>query len=281
MERTAETQNNKISVLMSVYKKEKPEYLKAALESILAQTRQADEILLIEDGPLTDELYEVVAQYEKKCDFLRVYAIKENVQLGRALAKGVELCRYGLIARMDTDDIAMPDRLEKEGAYMQEHPEVDVVGGFIREFNDEGTIDRVKKMPLSQQEILEYVKFRNPLNHMTVMYRRDAVLKAGNYKHFPFLEDYSLWSRMLSEGYQFRNMEEILVRARTSMSLVRRRSGLAYYKNFRELRRQQHQLGLTNTYEYGKAIAGTFVMIMLPGWVKEYSYRKFLRQSKK
>ena len=106
---------SKISVLMSVYKKENPEYLRASLESILVQTRTADEILLIEDGPLTQELYQVVAEYQKKCDYLHVHAMEQNVQLGRALAKGVELCQYDLIARMDTDDIAMPDRLEKEG----------------------------------------------------------------------------------------------------------------------------------------------------------------------
>ena len=173
---------SKISVLMSVYKKENPEYLRASLESILVQTRTADEILLIEDGPLTQELYQVVAEYQKKCDYLHVHAMEQNVQLGRALAKGVELCQYDLIARMDTDDIAMPDRLEKEEAYMEAHPEVDVVGGAIREFNDEGTIDRVKNMPKTQEEILEYVKVRNPLNHMTVMYRKDSILKAGNYK---------------------------------------------------------------------------------------------------
>ena len=102
---------SKISVLMSVYKKENPEYLRASLESILVQTRTADEILLIEDGPLTQELYQVVAEYQKKCDYLHVHAMEQNVQLGRALAKGVELCKYDLIARMDTDDIAMPDRL--------------------------------------------------------------------------------------------------------------------------------------------------------------------------
>ena len=166
---------SKISVLMSVYKKENPEYLRASLESILVQTRTADEILLIEDGPLTQELYQVVAEYQKKCDYLHVHAMEQNVQLGRALAKGVELCQYDLIARMDTDDIAMPDRLEKEGAYMEAHPEVDVVGGAIREFNDEGTIDRVKNMPKTQEAILEYVKVRNPLNHMTVMYRKDSI----------------------------------------------------------------------------------------------------------
>lgn len=270
--------NTKVSVLMSVYIKEKPEYLKAAMDSILNQTRKADEILLMEDGPLTDELYEMIKGYQEKHPEIRTYIFEENVQLGRALAKGVELCKYDLIARMDTDDIAEPERLEKQIAYMEAHPEVHVVGGAIREFNDEGTISRVKEMPMTQEAIEDYVKLRNPLNHMTVMYRKDAILEAGNYQHFPFLEDYSLWSRMISMGYQIRNMEDVLVNARTSMALVRRRSGWSYYKNFKRLRTLQHELKLTTLLEYWKAVVGSFGMIMLPGWVKEFAYKRFLRK---
>ena len=271
--------NTKVSVLMSVYVKEKPEYLKAAMDSILAQTYPVDEIMLIEDGPLTEPLYNLIRDYQEKYpSVIRTFAFEENRQLGRALAKGVELCSNELIARMDTDDIAEPDRIKKQVAYMEAHPEVHVLGGSIREFNDEGTIDRVKHMPLTQEEIYRYAKLRNPLNHMTVMYRRSAILEIGNYQHFPFLEDYSLWSRMLTKGYQIRNLEDVLVRARTSMALVRRRSGWDYFKTFSRLRKLQHELGLTNTLEYLKAMAGTFLMIMQPGFVKELAYKKVLRK---
>lgn len=291
------TPTSKVSVLMSLYIKEKPEYFRASMDSILAQTYPADEIVLIEDGPLTEELYAAVADYEEKCNRnpnegesiddnratrqyprLVIHAFEQNQQLGRALAKGVELCSNELIARMDTDDIAMPERLRIQTAYMEQHPEVSVVGGAIREFNDEGTTDRVKYMPGTQEEVKQYIKLRNPLNHMTVMYRRSAILEAGNYQHFPFLEDYSLWSRMVSEDYQIRNVDEVLVRARTSMGLVRRRSGWSYYKNFKKLRKMQHELKLTSTGEYIKAQVGTFGMIMMPGWVKEMAYRRVLRK---
>ncbi len=270
--------NTKVSVLMSIYVKEKPEYLREAMDSVLAQTYPIDEILIIQDGPLTEELYSLLAYYQGKNTNIRTFAFEKNQQLGRALAKGVELCSNELVARMDTDDIAMPDRIEKQVAYMEAHPEVSVLGGSIREFNDEGTTDRVKYMPKTQEEIVEYAKLRNPLNHMTVMFRRSAILEIGNYQHFPFLEDYSLWSRMLTKGYQIRNMEDVLVRARTSMALVRRRSGWDYFKTFSTLRKLQHELGLTNTFEYMKAMAGTFVMIMQPGFVKEFAYKKVLRK---
>ena len=119
---------------------------------------------------------------------------------------------------------------------MEAHPEVDVVGGAIREFNDEGTIDRVKNMPKTQEEILEYVKVRNPLNHMTVMYRKDSILKAGNYKHFPFLEDYSLWSRMLSQGISVPEHGRYTCPGENKHGISKkRRSGWDYYKDFQNL----------------------------------------------
>ena len=271
--------NTKVSVLMSVYVKEKPEYLQEAMESVLAQTYPVDEIMLIEDGPLTEQLYDIINYYQNKHpNVIRTFAFERNRQLGRALAKGVELCSNELVARMDTDDIAMPDRIEKQVAFMEAHPEVSVLGGSIREFNDEGTTDRVKYMPKTQKEIYKYAKLRNPLNHMTVMFRKSAILEIGNYQHFPFLEDYSLWSRMLSKNYQIRNLEDVLVRARTSMALVRRRSGWDYFKTFSKLRKLQHELGLTNTFEYAKAMVATFVMIMQPGFIKELAYKKVLRK---
>lgn len=305
--------SSRVSILMSLYIKEKPEYFRTAMDSILTQTYPADEIVLIEDGPLTDELNNAVWEYERICNHVEeredhvgeavkdairenvkgtvyeqfaekklphlvIYKFEQNQQLGRALAKGVELCSNELIARMDTDDIAMPDRLMIETTYMEQHPEVSVMGGTIREFNDEGTTDRTKYMPKTQEEVRQYIKLRNPLNHMTVMYRRSAILAAGNYQHFPFLEDYSLWSRMVAENYQIRNVDDVLVRARTSMGLVRRRSGWSYYKNFKKLRKMQHELKLTTTREYIKAQIGTFGMIMMPGWVKEMAYKKVLRK---
>lgn len=270
--------NTKVSVLMSVYVKERPDYLKAALDSVLAQTYPVDEILMIQDGPLTEELYALLNDYQSKHSNIRTFAFEKNQQLGRALAKGVELCSNELVARMDTDDIAMPDRIAKQVAYMEEHPQVHVLGGAIREFDDEGTTDRVKLMPKTQEEIIEYVKVRNPLNHMTVMFRRSAILEVGNYQHFPFLEDYSLWSRMLAKGYQIRNLDDILVRARTSMALVKRRSGWAYYKDFAKLRKFQYELGLLNPFEYVKTSIGTFVILMLPGNLKSLLYKIFLRK---
>lgn len=273
-----------ISVLMSVYKKEKPEYFKAALESMIRQTLQPDEILIIKDGPLTTELEKVIdevfvsiAQQGGKIA-LHTYQFEENVQLGRALHKGVELCEHEFIARMDTDDIACPDRLEKQHAYMVSHENVAALGGDMEEFSDDNSISDVKTMPVGTDAIRRYARFRNPLNHMTVMFRKTAILDAGNYRHYPFLEDYDLWSRVLATGKQIDNIPEVLVRARVGNELYGRRGGGDYCKRYLGLRKEQHALGLTNVVEYLIACMITIAVTIIPNGARKEVYQKILRK---
>lgn len=267
-----------ISVLMSIYEKENPDYFAEAMDSILNQTLLPDEIVLVEDGPLTDELDKVIRRYQEKCPMLRVYSLEENVMLGRSLSYGLEQCTHELIARMDTDDIMIPERLERQSRFMQQHDEISVCGGFIEEFNTEGTYHKVKQMPSLMREIKEYAKYRNPVNHMTVMFRKADVLAAGNYRHFPFLEDYDLWIRMLAKGYKFHNLPQILVRARTGSQLYSRRGGWNYCKQYQMLRKEQNELGVTSKSEYLKGSAISVGITLQPAFVRKMIYQKVLRK---
>lgn len=266
------------SVLMSVYRKEKPEYLAEALSSVSRQSMMPNEIVLMEDGPLTAELEWVITEFQKEHSELVTYRLEENVQLGRALAKGVELCSYELIARMDTDDIALPDRFERQYQYMEQNPEIAVCGGWLEEFDDTETYSKKKTMPETQKELYQYAKYRNPLNHMTVMFRRAAVLDAGNYRHFPLLEDYDLWIRMLAGGCQIYNLPYVLVRMRTSDGMYGRRGGITYYRRYRELRREQMQLGMYGRAGYVFALLVTAVMTLQPVSLRKIAYRSMLRK---
>lgn len=267
-----------ISVLMSVYKKEKPHYLRKALESILSQTLCCDELVLIKDGPLGAELEDVIKDFSMKNPKIKPYALKENVQLGRALAIGVRLCKNELIARMDTDDIAVPERLQIQSEYMNRHPDVAVLGGNIAEFMKEGEILRVKEMPSEYHKLYCYGKIRNPLNHMTVMFRKQAVLDCGNYVHFPLLEDYHLWSRMLAKGYVIQNIPEILVYARIDAGFAEKRGGFIYFQRYKKLRRLQYEMGYTNVWEYLRGLICSFGMTMQPLWMRNVVYRCLLRR---
>lgn len=268
------------SVLMSVYGKEKPEHLKEALHSVIHQTRKPAEIVLVEDGPLTEELYQVIEEAKEKHPAFRTFQLKENVQLGRALAKGVELCEHELVARMDTDDIAVENRFEVQYRYMMEHPNVAVTGGFMEEFSDEDkAYHKVKVMPEHMPEIRKYAKYRNPLNHMTVMFRKEAVVRAGSYRHFPFLEDYDLWSRMLGQEAEFYNIQSVLVRARTGRGIYARRGGVSYCRQYLSLRKQQRELGLLSFREYQTARLLTIGMTMQPAGLRKFVYQKILRKN--
>ena len=257
-----------ISVLMSVYDKENPAFLKASLDSIYAQTRRPDEIVLVKDGEISDALEEVISQYPD----IHIVKLEKNLQLGRALEVGLKACHHELVARMDTDDIMMLDRLEKQYQFMLEHPEVASCGGDIAEFTEEDSILREKHMPTSPQELYRYGKKRNPLNHMTVMFRKSAIEAVGGYRHFPGLEDYDLWSRLIANGYQIANIPEILVKARIGNRFASRRGGWAYFKRYLQLRKEQHRIGYLNMKEYIVACVLTFGMTVMPEKLREKAY---------
>ncbi len=267
-----------ISVLMSVYAKERPAYLKTALDSMLHQTRQADEIIIVKDGPLTEELEQVIQDAIKESANIRTYQFEENVQLGRALRKGLELCQNELVARMDTDDIACPQRLEKQYAYMQSHEDVAVLGGYIEEFCDDNTFAHVKTIPTGIEAVRAYARYRNPLNHMTVMFRKSIIEEVGSYRHYPFLEDYDLWGRVLGAGYHLDNLPEVLVRARVGNELYGRRGGWKYCKRYLRLRLEQKKLGNTNWGEWLLASGMTIAVSIVPSGLRKQIYQKILRK---
>lgn len=266
-----------ISVLMSIYKKENPVYFRQALDSILAQTKIPDEIFIVIDGTLNEELENVIVEYQNKYSIIKSYRFLENVKLGLALQKGVWLCSGELIARMDTDDIARRDRLQKQYEFFQKNPNIQVLGGAIEEFDEKGN-RTYKQMPQSMKEILRYSKYRNPINHMTVMFYRKAVLEVGNYQHFPLLEDYELWSRMLAKGYQFFNLSDVLVEMRSGREVYKRRKGWKYFCQHRYLRKKQRKLGLLSKTEYIKSLGASFGFAMQPDWMRKITYHLLRRK---
>ena len=209
------------SVLMSVYSKENPAWLKLAIESIQDQTLPTSDFVLVCDGPLTPELDGVIA--EKHCqmgEILMVVRLEKNVGLGNALNEGIKHCRNELVARMDSDDIAYPDRCEKQVAIFNKYPIVSICSGTVMEFSkNPETINCKRVLPEKNKEIIEFAKKRNPFNHPCVMYKKSAVEAVGSYQHFYLLEDYYLWIRMLMAGYEGYNIQEPLLymRAGTSM----------------------------------------------------------------
>lgn len=190
------------SVLMSVYAKENANYLSAAIESMLCQSCPPTQFVLVCDGPLTPALDKVIIDFTAAHpDLFRILRLPENQGLGFALQEGLSACECQLVARMDSDDIALPLRMEHQLAAMVADPCLDVVGGQIAEFvGDPRNIQGYRMVPISPEEVRQRAVRRNPINHMTVLFRRDAVLAAGNYQDMKGFEDYFLWGRMLASG---------------------------------------------------------------------------------
>lgn len=267
--------DNKYSVLMSVYYKEKPEYLQQSIESILNQTVPTDDFVLVCDGPLTPELDAVIEKYNT----LHLVRLKENGGLGNALNEGMKYCRHELVARMDSDDISRQDRCERELKAFADHPEVDIVSGTIEEFitsPDEVYSKRV--LPETNDEIVEFAKKRNPFNHPAVMYRKSAVEAAGGYKDFYLLEDYFLWIRMILKGSQGYNIPEPVLWMRAGSDLYKRRSGSKYVASEKKLFSYMLKNGFINKSEYYQAMGGRAIGGVVPNWLRSFLYKKVLRK---
>ncbi|QXM06678.1 glycosyltransferase [Crassaminicella indica] len=270
----------KFSVLMSVYYKENPLYLKKAIDSVINQSEKPNEIVLVKDGKLTDELNTIVNEYiQKYCGLFKIVEFKENKGLGIALKEGVKACKYDIIARMDTDDIAVSNRFEKQLKVLRENEDVDIVGSYIEEFEgDIHNILSIRKVPVNDREIKKYAKRRNPFNHMTVMYRKKAVIDAGNYQPSLWNEDYYLWVRMIMNDSKMYNIPECLVYARTGASMFERRGGMKYVQVDIQLQKKFLDMGFISFNKFLSNIILRTSVRIIPNKLRGWVYKNLLRK---
>ena len=264
-----------ISVLISVYAKENPAFLRKSLESVFSQTCRASEVILIKDGPLTAELDAVIDSFAEQYRELRVVAFAENRGLGHCLNDGLQMCSYDIIARMDTDDICKPHRFEKEYDFLQTHSDIDLVGSWIDEFTETPDDARsVRTVPETPEEILRYARKRCPVNHPTVMYRKKAVLDAEGYLTAYFPEDYFLWIRMLMNGSRFYNFQESLLWFRYSVDTIMRRGGWKYAKDELIVQRNIYRMGFISFPTFVQNVLIRFTTRIVPAKIRLMIYRK-------
>ncbi len=268
------------SVLMSVYFKETASNLREAIESMMTQTSLTNDFVLVCDGKLTEKLDAVIDEYVSKYPgVFNIIRIPKNPSWAEVLNIGLKSCKNELVARMDSDDISTPDRCEKQLLYLQSHPEVDVVSTSIGEFSTDSTkIDNVRRLPENNSDIVEFAKYRCPLNHATVIYKKSAVIKSGAYQHFPAYEDYHLWVRMIMSNCVLYNMPDVLYLMRAGENLYARRGGFKYFKimsKFRMWMYSQKLVGLFKTYYL---IAANGAVILMPNSLRGMIYKKLLRK---
>ena len=260
-----------LSVLMSTYIKEKPQYLNEALNSIWSvQTRMPDQIVLVEDGLLTKELYSIIKKWKKIIgDKFMIVSNKENKGLALALNDGIEVCTGDFIARMDSDDIAMPNRFELEEKFLLEHPNTDIVGGALQEFNDTNSLEKIRHYPQTIQEVRNSIHKASPLGHPTVMFRRSFFDAGHRYNNKYYIcEDVTLWFEALVSGAVINNIPDVVLKFRRNDSMMKRRGKQKAWSEFLAYTNGIYMINGLFTYKYIYPFARMVFRLMPSRFIK-------------
>lgn len=269
------------SVAMSVYKSDNPDFFDRALSSITdEQTIIPNEIVLVVDGPVSNEINNVINKYEKKYEIFNVIRLEQNGGLGNALKIAVKNATHELIARMDSDDVSVSTRFEEQLKYFEINPGIDIVGGDITEFiGEENNIVGKRSVPVSNDSIREYMKTRCAMNHVSVMYKKKSVESAGGYQDWFWNEDYYLWIRMWLNGAVFANTGSVLVNVRVGEEMYQRRGGSKYFESEKGLQDYMLKNKMINHSTYIKNVAKRLIIQkLMPNKLRGWVFRTFARK---
>ena len=263
------------SVLMTVYKKDNPKYFWQSLESMLTQSVPPNEVLVVTDGPITDELQSVIDEFDKNYHgIIKEIRLNENVGLGTALKIGVPKCKHELIARMDSDDISLPDRCKLQLEAFAKNPQLDIVGYSIKEFSD--CVDNIvgeRKVPESNAEIYKFAKLRDPFNHPTVMFRKSKVLSVGNYGNYRKNQDSDLWIKLLSNNAICMNLSADQFRFRFDEATYARRKNWLNTSSLLEIRYRAWKSSYNTLMEFLIIAVGQLARYLLPIYFQKVLYK--------
>lgn len=261
---------------MSVYARETPLFLRQSVESMFLQSVKPDELVLVIDGPVPAELEDEISALCVRFAITTV-PLPENVGLGRALNAGLSKCKNEIVARMDSDDIAFPDRMQMQLSLMQKTG-ADIISCVVAEFEEStDKITACRLVPQTHQEIMRYVRKRNPFNHPAVVYKKSVIQKVGGYQDFSFFEDYELFARALVNGAVGANVQQPLLYMRAGNAMYNRRGGKEYAKKMHRFYKRLRELGLSGIKESITCVLPRTVVALLPNGIRRFVYQKLLR----
>jgi len=268
---------------MSIYKNDDAKFLKVALESVINQTLKPKEIVVVGDGPVPEPLTSAVSEEERRAKGqgieLRFLPQEVNRGLGEALRIACENCLYDYIARMDSDDISLPYRFEKQMRVFDEHPEVGMVGGMITEFvGDPSNIVDRRVLPLDNKGIYKMMQTRCGVNHVTVIIRKKDLMDAGNYSGRFRQEDFYLWARMMKNKVVIQNIPDVVVNVRSGADQFARRGGMKYFHEHMKVFKYMHDEGLISRPVLMKNYCLRFAQVAFPTKLRTWVYQHILRK---
>lgn len=272
--------NNDYSVLMTVYEGETANNLDEAIKSIMEQTVVTNDFVIICDGELTTELNKILDKY--KCQYgntINIVRCKKRDIWADVLNEGLRICKNELVARMDSDDISVRNRCEKQLEVLMEDESIDVISCGIGEFfDDENQILSKRILPSRKKGLTKFAKYRCPLNHATVIYKKSAILRVGGYEYYPAYEDYQLWIKMINTGNVLENIDDVLYLMRAGEDLYRRRGGKQYLRNMIKFKRWMRDQGQLTLFQYNFSLIANSIVVLMPSRLRKWVYCSLLRK---
>ena len=270
------------SVLMSVYFKDSSKDLKQSIDSMLGQTVLCNQFVIVEDGPLGDELQKTIDEYrEKNKDIFTVVKLKENLGLGKALDAGLTYCKNELIARMDADDISLPTRCEKLLKLFESNHNLAIAGTNIDEFYDDPhNIVSSRIVPSDYESICKFMRRRSPFNHPTVMFKKSEVIRCGGYGKMRRKQDLDLFARMINMNCYALNINESLLLFRSNEGNFKRRKSWEYCKSYIEVERENYKRGYCSFWDLTVVTVGQILLHIAPISIMKKISDTFLRKTR-
>lgn len=269
------------SVLISVYGGENADFFAQSLESLYIQTYPADEIVLVCDGALDKALDDVIAKYSEKFGGrLTVHRLESHGGTAKCANTGLALCKNEFIMKMDSDDVCLDNRAEKQMRYLAEHPDISILGCYIQEFDSTTGEDIATRCPPTENdEIRKFARRRAPFNNQTLVYRKSLALSIGGYsEELERCEDYDFMVRMLMAGAKAANIPEALVRYRVTPGNLNRRRNLRNTKSFIAVRKKIRKMGFSSFTDFIIPCAGQIILFIIPSCITGFLYKKLLRK---
>jgi len=273
------------SLLIAIYAGDRPDFFEQAFTSTVHdQTRRPDEVVVVQDGPIPDELAQCLRTLIESAPVPVVHVVlPDNVGLGPALVAGLSRCAYDVVARMDADDVSEPTRFAKQLPLLEAG--ADIVGTGLREFvrdpGDPADVLGTRTPPTEPAQIARAARFHDPFNHPTVVYRRRAVRAAGGYQDLPLMEDYLLFARMIAAGARPANLAEPLVNYRVGAGAYARRGGLRLLRSELSLQRRLRRLGFTTPLQYCRNLFVRGGYRLVPESLRRLAYRALIANRQK
>lgn len=267
------------SVSMSVYKNDDPNHFKEAVESIYKQTKKPAEVILVVDGPVSKHISDIIKEFESSQSNFKTVRLEQNMGHAHARRIGLENCTFDIVALMDSDDISVENRFEKQLDTLLKDKSISLVGGQIEEFdNDTGKTVGHRVVPLDDITIKKYMKTRCPMNQVTVMFRKKDVLEAGGYLDWHHNEDYYLWIRMAIAKKKFNNIDDVLVKVRVNSDMYMRRGGWLYFNSERKIQQLMFSEKIINRFRLMFNVSIRFmVQVLIPNSLRKFLFTKLFR----